>query len=447
VVLSKTWKLALTFVAAIALVSAQDAPKPAADAKPQKVAKDQDEANLINSIPKTNDPAERIKILDKWTREYPETAFAAERQAEYLKDYGDAKDFKNHMRIAAEMLKTDPNNETALRTLIGDIYQLKGAGPSDYDLADHAATYLIANADAVYADDKKPTGATSAQWAQLKGTMVMAAKNTIPYIDMQKKDDAKAESDLTKLLQSDPNDAQASYWLAQTLFGQREAKPMDQPPAIFEYARAGLVDGPTALPPALKTDANARATRYYKAYHGSDEGWDKVVALAKTNALPPPDFHIDSTADLEIARIKAQEAADAADPIAATWRQIKEGLTGPNAAAIGESLKGSGLPSNDGSKRFKGILVSQKPALNPKELIINYRDPVGDIKLVFATPLRGKMDPGAELEFWGTVKDFQTTPNFQITIEIADNKTDITGWKPLPVAAPGRGRATPKKQP
>ncbi len=55
-VLSKTWKLALTFVAAIALVSAQDPPKPAADAKPQKVAKDQAEADLVNSIPKTNDP-------------------------------------------------------------------------------------------------------------------------------------------------------------------------------------------------------------------------------------------------------------------------------------------------------------------------------------------------------------------------------------------------------
>jgi len=132
VVLSRTWKIALSFVAAIALVSAQDAPKPAD--KPQKVAKDQAEADLINSIPKTNDPLERIKILDKWTRDYPETAFAAERQAEYLKDYGDAKDFKNHMRIASDMLKADPNNETALRTLIGDIYQLKNPSPSDYDL-------------------------------------------------------------------------------------------------------------------------------------------------------------------------------------------------------------------------------------------------------------------------------------------------------------------------
>jgi hypothetical protein len=274
----------------------------------------------------------------------------------------------------------------------------------------------------------------------------MAAKNTIPFIDIAKKDDAKSESDLTKLLQSDPGDAQASYWLAQVLFGQREAKPMNQPPAIFEYARAGLLEGPLALPPALKTDASARATRYYKAYHGSDEGWDKVAALAKANALPPADFHIDSTADIEIARIKAQEDADKADPIAALWRTIKGELTTKGDAYFNENVKDFGLPSHDGAQKFTGKLVSMKPPINPKTLVIAYKDPAGDITLTFDTPLHGKMDPGAELSFFGAAVAYQVMPTYMLTLKIGDPKTDLVGWKSLPVA-PARGRATPKKQP
>ncbi len=63
-VFSTTKKLALTLIAAMALGMAQDKP---AD-PPQKVAKDQDEANLINSIPKEPDAAKRVQILDKWTQ-------------------------------------------------------------------------------------------------------------------------------------------------------------------------------------------------------------------------------------------------------------------------------------------------------------------------------------------------------------------------------------------
>ncbi len=243
--------------------------------------------------------------------------------------------------------------------IIGCIYQIKGATDDEFDSAvslRRLLVYLVANADAGNAMIGRALGRLRAQLADVEGHHALIdLQKKDNAIDMARKDDAKSESDLTKLLQSDPGDAQASYWLATVLFGQREAKPMNQPPAIFEYARAGLVDGPTALPDALKKDASARATRYYKAYHGSDEGWDKVAALAKANALPPADFTIDSTADIEIARIKAQEEADKADPVAALWRTIKDELTGPEAAAASaESVKDSGYPERRRHQKVHG---------------------------------------------------------------------------------------------
>ncbi len=350
-----------------------------------------------------------------------------------------------------DLLAKDPNQRTRrLRIIIGCIYSIKGPSAAEFDQAEKAANTLLANADKIYSDANKPAATPADAWKQFKATMVIAAENTIPYIDLQRKDDGKAESDLKKLLQSDPSDAQASSMLATLLFGQREKKPEDQPPAIFEYARAGAYDGPHAVAEALRKDAlNLSAdAKYYKAYHGSDEGWDKIVALAKANSLPPADFTILSGNEIAILDQKKKDEEDAADPVFAIWKTIKGGLTGDGDAGFFEnSVKTAGLPSPDGTKKFKGKLVLQKPALNPKTLVIAYKDPAGDITLQLETPLRGKMDPGAELEFFGTATAYTKSP-FMVTLKIADPKTDLVGWKSLPIAptpAKKTGAAATKK--
>jgi hypothetical protein len=452
VVLSTTKKLALTLIALIAVAAfgvAQTPPAaPAADAKPQKVAKDQAEADLINSIASDKDAAHKLQNLDKWSKDYPDTAFATERLQEYLGTYGQLKDFKNQSRIAATILKTDPNNEEALRAIIGGISQIKSPDASDFDTAEKAADYLVAHADEIYSDAKKPAGTAAPAWQQFKLTMIAAAKHAVPNMDIQRKDNAKAEADLTKLLQADPTDAVSSYMLAGVLFGQREKNPEKQAPAIFEYARAGVYDGPNALPAANRQQILAAATKTYKLYHGSDEGSDKLLAVAKTNALPPADFTIKSTADLEKERLEAEAKADADDPVFATWKTIKAGLTADgDAAYFDNNVKEAEFPP--GGKKFKGKIVSMKPLSSPTKLVMAYKDPVGDITLVLETPLRGKMDIGSELEFEGQASAYTKAP-FMLTLKIGadENKDKIIGWKP--VAAPSMPKkAAPgvKKQP
>jgi len=390
VLLSKTNQLALLLSAALAFGIPGFAQPPAEQAKPadapKKVAKDQAEADLINGLAKEKDPKKQLEALQKWQHDYPDTAFADERRQAFLVAYAQLQDCRNASKAARDVLAVHADNDLALRILASCIYSIKDATQDEYDAAQKTATYLVDH------PKSKDNPMTDAQWADF----VILCKNVMPFIDMAKKDNEKAEADLRALLTSTPNDAQASYWLGQVLFEQREKKPENQPPAIFEYARAGQYAGPGQVQKPLQNDANMRAQRYYKAYHGSDEGWDKVVALAKTNALPPAGFHIDSTADIAIAQQKAQEAADAADPVFAIYRTVKTGLTADGDAAFFDSnVKDSGLPSPDGSKKFKGTLVSQKPALNPKTLVINYKDPAGDIILELPTPLRGKMEPGA----------------------------------------------------
>jgi hypothetical protein len=416
-VLSKTKTIALTLIAGMALLVAQD--KPAA---PQKVAKDQAEADLINGMAKEPDPAKRLATLDKWSKDYPETAFADERQQAYLQTYAQMQDCKNASKMAREVLSKNPSHDLSLRIIIGCIYAMKSPDATEMDSAEKAGSYIVEHPTKAADNNMSPQ-----DWDTFVN---VNARNVPAFLDFTvRKDDAKSEGDMKKILQADPTDALVSYWLATVLFGQREKKPENQPPAIFEYARAGLYDGPHATDATTKKAALARAQSYYKAYHGSDEGWDKLAALAKANSLPPDGFTIKSKNELDVEAAEAQAKIDAADPINALWRKIKEGLTSGSEAAFWEQLKDSGIPSADGSQKFKGKLVSQ----TAKTLVIDYRDPKGDITLTFAMPLRGKMEPGAELEFWGTVKAYQKDP-YMLTLEIADPKTDLVGWKP--VAAP-----------
>src|SRR5262249_60103879 len=81
---TKMTKIALALVAAVSLAVAQEG-KPADT--PQKVAKDDAEAALINSIVKETDAAKRLASLEEWSKKYPETQFADERDTYFLITY------------------------------------------------------------------------------------------------------------------------------------------------------------------------------------------------------------------------------------------------------------------------------------------------------------------------------------------------------------------------
>ena len=99
-------------------------------------------------------------------------------------------------------------------------------------------------------------------------------------------------------------------------------------PALFEYARAATYDGPGALPAATRAQLLAYFNKVYAEFHGSADGSDKVLALAKTSALPPDGFDIQGLGDIEAAKAKALNDRMAADPAFKLWYTIETNLTG-----------------------------------------------------------------------------------------------------------------------
>ena len=460
----KTTIISLVAIATLAAglhAQAPAAAPAAAPAKNQKNWKDAAEYELYSAIIKPDaTPAARLQNLDKWKAGYPQSEYADTRQKIYLITYQALNKHREAFDMAAEILKTDPNDLASIQEILGYVRALEPADPkvalsaqnkADLETAEKVAHYLLANADAVFAADKKPQGATDAQWAQAKPTMVKFAQFTLGYIGVEEKDSAKSEAELIKTLQADPTNAQASYMLATLLLGQQKDHPEKMPFALFEYARAASYDGPGAMDAnTRKTVDNFLSTKAYPTYHGSAEGLPELKTLAKASALPPDGFKIESTVDIAKRDEEKRQKAAADNPMLAFWTEIKEALTSADASVSDkywEAMKGAGLPPKEKvpTGKFKGKLISATPETRPKELTIAIEKPdVADVKLVLEEPLPGKMDPGGEISFFGSAEELSKSP-YMITFKIADPKEDIEGWTGKGPAGPPRTGA--KKAP
>jgi hypothetical protein len=459
--------ISLVAIAALAAGLHAQAPAaaPAGAQKSQKNWKDQAEYALYSEIIKPDaTPAARLQNLDKWKAGYPQSEYADTRQKIYLITYQQMNNHRAAFDMASEILKTDPNDLASIQEILGYVRALEPAdakatlsaqNKADLETAEKVAQYLLANADAVFAADKKPAGATDAQWAQAKPTMVKFAQFTLGYVGVEEKDNTKSEAELVKTLQADPTNAQASYMLATLLLGEQKDHPEKMPFALFEYARAATYDGPGAMDAKTRgTVDNFLTTKAYPTYHGNAQGLPELKTLAKASALPPDGFSIKSTVDLAKEDEEKRQKAAADNPMLAFWTEIKEALTSADAGTSDkywEAMKGAGLPPKEKvpTGKFTGKLISASPETRPKELTLAVEKPdVADVKLVLDEPLPGKMEPGGEISFFGSAEELSKSP-YMITFKVT--KDDIEGWTgkgPAGARAPGATKKAPaKKQP
>ena len=406
---------------------------------PAKNWKSTDEYNLYGEFGKAKGK-DKIAALDKWKAAFAESDFAFDREEAYLGTYQELNMNRQYFDKAVEILKTHPNHFFSIYAVETVIYSVN-PGPADLDSGERISKHVLDGLDEIFEPANMPMTMNAAQWAQTKAAMKPLAQREIAWIAVQRKDYPKAETELTKLLQMDPSLGQFSYFLGQSLFEQRQQHPDKQVPAIFHLTRAASLDGPNAMAAANRTAALTYVTNLYNQYHGSNEGFDKVVAAAKASAFPPPGFTIDSANDIARRKAEDQAKADAANPIFAFWRDlVKQPLL--KDAGYFDNMKGALLPGDPGKakgfEKFKAKLISMTPENKPKELVLALEKPdVADVTLKFEEALPGKMDPGAELEFEGVPDSFTPNP-FMVTFLVTPDQ--LAGWTGTNPSAPkGRG--------
>jgi hypothetical protein len=209
------------------------------------------------------------------------------------------------------------------------------------------------------------------------------------------------------------------------------------PVAMFYYARAGSYEGQGAA------DANTRKTaldfvkRQYKTYHGSDEGFDALIAAAKASPTPPADLKIVDAVSIEKQKFANEEEWTKAHPEEALWKTLKSALTGSDGASyFSTSMKDSQVPT------LKARVVSLEPATKPKTILVAVEDGTtntdADATLKFEAALPGKVDPGTELTFEGVPQSYTASP---LMVIFNVDKDKLHGWTGKNAPAPVHHKA------
>ena len=411
--------------------------------EPKKEWKGQEEYNLFQAYQKA-DPKGRIDALDKWKAAFPASDFAEEREEQYLFVYQQLNMNRQAFDKAVEILKTRPNHFYSLSAVERLVYTLPPPPkPADLDAAERVSKYLLDNLDTVFVAANKPTDVKDADWTTYKPAMKNAAQATLAWVYVQRKDHPKAETELTKYLQLDPTQAPTSLSLGGELLAQNQEHPEKLPLGLYQFAHAASYDGPNALPAPARKQALDYLTKTYTTYHGSNEGLDKLLTLAKNSPFPPEGFKIESARDIAAKKAAAEEDFAKAHPDLGLWQAIKESLLKDGGDAYFESIKGALVPAGaNGVQKFKGKIVSMTPETKPKQIVLALEQPnVPDVTLELSEALPGKMEAGEELQFEGVAKSYTKQP-FMLVFETEPDK--IVGWTGKNPPKPSAGKAKAK---
>ncbi len=402
---------------------------------PQKKVKDQAEYDLYTSATKETDASKRLVFLNTWQEKYPESDFKEERLVIFLISYTQLAQAPKVVDTAREILAIDPREVNALKWLT--IYTQSYPQPPTPDslaTGEKAAQGLLGV--------EKPPGVDDAQWKATSTQLAAIAHNTLGFIAMQRKQPGQAEQEYRKALEVNPNWCEVSYALGNTVLAEKDLARQSE--VLYHWARAASLAGQGACPDPQRKQIDAFFQKQYNLFHGQDEaGLKQLRALAVSQPLPPSGFVIRNANEIQA---EEQAKAAAANPQLALWKTIKDSLT----AADGDSyfqntVKGAGLPGGaNGVTKFRGKLVSMKPAINPKELVLAMSAPdTPEVTLEFETALRGKAEAGTEIGFEGVASAFTKNP-FMLTLDV-ESKDKIEGW-PAQAAPAAKKRPVTKKQ-
>jgi len=422
--------------------TAQGQPAQGQAGQPARNWKDRAEYDLYNAIVNEQDPSKRLALLNSWKEKYTKSDYAPERLQIDLTTCSALNQPDKVIATGNEVLQTDPKNLTALYLITLNVQRLPKPRPDDLASGEEAAKGLISNLDTFFAADKKPATTNDADWEKAKKDTELLAHTSLGWIALQKKDNDTAEKEVTKVLQLNPNNAQISYWLGTAIVAEK--KPERYSEALWQFARAGSLDqSQGGLNPQARQQIDTYFINTYNRYHGQDpQGLAQLREQAKAQPFPPAGFKIENVEEL---KAKNEEEFRRKNPALAMWMNVKQELTGPNGTQyFNDNMKGAEVPGGaEGIEYFKGKLISAKPAVRPKELVLAITDPnTPEVTLNLDAPLPGKAEPGTEIEFAGVPTAF-TKDAFNITFDVEKKK--IAGWPGKEVAPVRRHAAVRKK--
>jgi len=270
------------------LAGAQDATqtKPAAPAGGQQQAapeiKDPAEYNAYVAAVQQQDANAKVSALEAFLTQYPNSVMKTTALELLMGTYQQSGNQAKVVDAAKRVIAADPNNVRALALLTYLARQSVAAGQNPQQSLADLSNYC-AKGQAAVKSGQKPAGISDADYDKLKKQVSIIFDGGCGFAALQNKDYPNAQSNLKLAVDAEPNDLQNVYPLAMSYL---TATPPDSLSGLFYIARAAAV----APAGQSQTQIQAYGQKVFKNYHGSEEGWNDLLAAAKASPTPPADL-------------------------------------------------------------------------------------------------------------------------------------------------------------
>jgi tetratricopeptide (TPR) repeat protein len=344
------------------------------------------------------DAAAKISGIEAFLAQYPNSVMKEDALELLMGTYQGAGNQAKVIDTANRLLTANPNNVKALVLLSYN----ERAGQKWADAKQHAEHGLQA-----LAAMPKPDGMSDADFEKQKAQYAGVLNSVAGFSALQLKDNAAAMKYLRAAVEANPKDVENVYPLA---LASLTATPEDDVNGLFFIARAvNLVPDP-----AGKAQITKFGHSKYVKYHGSEEGWNELLAQTATTTLPPAGFTIKQY----VPPTPAEQAADLVkskapkDMTFAEWELVLSAGAPADADKVWSAIKGVSL-------QMEGVVISAAPT----ELqIAASQDDIdqkrADIVITMGGTIPARLMPkeGATLDFEGTPASYTPSP-FVMTME------------------------------
>ena len=368
----------------------------ASPAQPQtqkKEIKDPAEYNAYVGAVQQTDPAAKISGLEAFLTQYPNSVMKEDALELLMGTYQQANNQAKVIDAANRLLAANPNNARALVLLAYN----ERAAQKWADAKQHAERGLQAL-------DKMPKAdnVSEADFAKQKTQLAGLLNSVAGFSALQLKDYAEAQKYLRPAVEADPNNVENVYPLA---LAYLTATPADDVNGLFFIARAAnLVSDPKGKDSIVKFGHS----RYAK-YHGTDQGWDELLAQTKTTPLPPAGFTITQYVPptpqqqaAELVKTKKPEEMSFAE-----WELVLSVGTQADQDTVWNVLKGKNLQMAE-----VAVISSSPTKLGLAASVDDIDQKRADIELTFPAAIPARMVPkeGDKINFEGTPVSYTPSP-------------------------------------
>jgi len=378
-------------------------PQPAPQQAPQqkKEIKDPAEYNAYVGAVQQTDPSAKISGLEAFLAQYPNSVMKEDALEVLMTTYQAAGNQAKVIDTANRLLAANPNNVTALVLLAYN----ERASQKWPEAKEHAERGLAA-----IPNMPKPEGTSDADFDKKKAQMTALLDAVAGFSALQLKDNATAEKDLRAAVEADPNNVENVYPYALACL---TATPEDDVNGLFFIARAANL----VKDPGGKAQITKFGRSKYVKYHGSDEGWNDLLATTATTTLPPAGFTIKqyvppTPAEQAHDLVKDKTAADIKKLSFAEWQLVLSAGSQDDQDKVWNVIKG--VPLQMEATVLKAAPTELQIAATQDD--IDAKRP--DITLTMTGTIPPKLMPteGGTLDFEGTPVSYTASP-FMMTME------------------------------